>query len=324
MVSPLVPAIFTVSLLLGMPGPSTGRSPAPVPDLAELWQAPADVSAQNVVDGVWGRENAPNPSDTYTFVRDKKRGSSPGLVVTDSRGRRWHVKQGREASPEVVVSRVLSAVGYHQPPVYFLPSFSVADGRDLRTVRGGRFRLSHDALKSRGHWAWEENPFVGTQPYQGLLVILVLLNSADLKNSNNTLYELQSPNGGVARWFVVRDLGTSLGEIGRFNPTPNNPAQFDNKPFIVGVRNGFVDFGYHAVHASLVRERITPDDVRWASGLLSGLTDRQWHDIFRTAGYGAGDAERFIRRVTQKIEEGTRIGGGPRLSVGGDRHRDGR
>jgi len=324
MVSPFVPAIVTVSLLLGMPGLSTGWSPAPAPSLAGWWQPPADVSAQNVVDGAWGPENAPSPSDIYTFVRDKKpsAGSSPGLVVTDSRGRRWHVKQGREASPEVVVSRVLSAVGYHQPPVYFLPSFAVAQGREVRTVRGGRFRLSHDGLTSRGHWAWEENPFVGTQPYQGLLVILVLLNSADLKNSNNTLYDLQTPKGGVDRWFVVRDLGTALGEVGRFDPTPNNPTHFDRKPFIVGVRNGFVDFGYHAVHASLVRERITPDDVRWASGLLSGLTDRQWHDIFRTAGYGAADAERFIRRVTQKIEEGMRIGVGPRLSVGGDRQRD--
>jgi hypothetical protein len=326
MVSPLVPAIVTVSLLLGIPGLSTGWSPAPAPSLAELWQAPADVSAQNVVDGAWGPENAPSPSDIYTFIRDKKpsAGSSPGLVVIDSRGRRWHVKQGREASPEVVVSRVLSAVGYHQPPVYFLPAFTVAQGPEVRTVRGGRFRLSHDGLTSRGHWAWEENPFVGTQPYQGLLVILVLLNSADLKNSNNTLYELQTPKGGVDRWFVVRDLGTALGEIGRFDPTPNNPAHFDRKPFIAGVRNGFVDFGYHAVHASLVRERITPDDVRWASGLLSGLTDRQWHDIFRTAGYGAADAERFIRRVTQKIQEGARLGVDPRLSVGGDRHRDGR
>ena len=324
MVSPLVPAVLTLSVLLGLPGPSIGRSPAPAPSLAELWQAPADVSAQDVVDGAWGRENAPDPSDTYTFVRDKKpsSGSSPGMIVTDSRGRRWHVKQGREASPEVVVSRVLSAVGYHQPPVYFLPSFAVNEGGEVHMVRGGRFRLSLDALNSRGHWAWEESPFVGTQPYQGLLVILVLLNSADLKNSNNTLYDLQTPKGGVTRWFVVRDLGTSLGEIGRFDPTPNNPTAFERKRFILGIRNGFVDFGYHAVHGSLVRERITPDDVRWASGLLSGLTDRQWHDIFRTAGYGAVDADRFIRRVTQKIEEGMRIGVGPRLSVGGDRQRD--
>jgi len=326
MVSPLVPAIVTVSLLLGMPGLSTGGSPAPASNLAELWQAPGDVSAQNVVDGAWGPRNAPDPADTYTFVRDKKSssGSSPGLIVTDSRGRRWHVKQGREGGPEVVVSRVLSAVGYHQPPVYFLPSFTVADGREVRRVRGGRFRLTLDALKSRGHWTWEENPFVGTQPYQGLLVILVLLNSADLKNSNNTLYDVQSPNGGVSRWFVVRDLGTALGEIGRLDPTPNNPTHFERKPFIVGVHNGFVDFGYHAVHASVVRDRITPEDVRWATGLLSRLTDRQWHDIFRTAGYGAADAERFIRRVMQKIDEGIRIGDGPRSTIGSDRHRDGR
>ena len=60
----------------------------------------------------------PIPSDTYTFVRDKKpsSGSSPGLIVTDSRGRRWHVKQGREAGPEVVRVACPSAVGYHQPP----------------------------------------------------------------------------------------------------------------------------------------------------------------------------------------------------------------
>jgi hypothetical protein len=324
MASPLVTAILSVSVLFGMAGPSMGRPLEQAPSVAELWQAPSKVSAQDVVYGAWGRENAPDPSDTYTFVRDKKpaSGSSPGLVVTDSRGRRWHVKQGREASPEVVVSRVLSAVGYHQPPVYFLPSFTLAKGKDVRTVRGGRFRLTHEWLDSRGHWPWEDNPFVGTQPYQGLLVILVLLNSADLKDSNNTIYELRAPKGNVARWFVVRDLGTALGEVGRFNPTPNSPTQFERKPFIVGVRNGFVDFGYHAVHASLVRERITPDDVRWASGLLSGLTDRQWHNIFRTAGYDAVDAERFIRRVTQKIEEGLRIGVSPRLSVGGDRHRD--
>jgi hypothetical protein len=151
----------------------------------------------------------------------------------------------------------------------------------------------------------------------------VLLNSADLKNSNNTLYDLQTPPGGVARWFVVRDLGTSLGEIGRFDPTRTTRR--------------FRSQAVHRRRAQRVRRlRLprrarqprprtnTPDDVRWASGLLSGLTDRQWHDIFRTAGYGAADADRFIRRVTQKIQEGTRLGVDPRLSVGGDRHRDGR
>src|SRR5262245_12948246 len=99
MVSPLAPAILTVALFFAMPGLSIGRSLAQAPSLAELWQAPSNVSAQNVVDGVWGRENAPDPSDTYTFVRDKKpsSGSSPELVDTDSKARRRDGNQGPEA-----------------------------------------------------------------------------------------------------------------------------------------------------------------------------------------------------------------------------------
>ncbi len=312
------PAIVTVSVLFSMPGRSIGAAQAPAPGIAELWQAPANVATQNAFDGPWGLENAPNPDDTYTFVRNKTSGSSPGMVVTDARGRRWHVKQGREGPPEVVVSHVLSAVGYHQPPVYFLPTFRLAGASGLRTVPGGRFRLDDASLKSGGEWAWERNPFVGTKPYQALLVILVLFASADLKDSNNTLYDLTPPHGGVARWYVVRDLGTSLGETGRFDPTPNKLNLFERHRFIASVNNGYVDFAYHAVHARLVQQRITPDDVQWASRLLGELTDRQWHDAFNGAGYDAATAERFIRRVTQKIKEGSRVGLGPPSLSGRD------
>ena len=46
------------------------------------------------------------------------------MIVVDSLNREWSVKQeahGRTAEGpiEVVLSRVLSAVGYRQPPVYF-------------------------------------------------------------------------------------------------------------------------------------------------------------------------------------------------------------
>src|SRR5205814_4652573 len=140
---------------------------------------------------------------------DQTHGTSPGMTVVDPVGRTWHVKQGREGPPEVVVSRILSAVGYHQPPVYFLPSFSIVKAGIVRMEPGGRFRLSVQGLTHRGHWIWEKSPFVGTPPYQGLLVVLVILNSADLKNVNNTVYDVTG-HGDVRRWFVVRDLGTSL------------------------------------------------------------------------------------------------------------------
>jgi hypothetical protein len=64
--------------------------------------------------------------DVYTFVRERVHGANPGVVVRDTKGREWHVKQeprnrniGFEGPPEVTLSRILSAAGYHQPPIYF-------------------------------------------------------------------------------------------------------------------------------------------------------------------------------------------------------------
>jgi hypothetical protein len=74
--------------------------------------------------------------------------------------------------------------------VYFLPSFTLVDEAGRHTGPGGRLRLQDPALKNRGEWSWDQNPFVGTLAYQGL-VIVVLFNSADLKNENNPLYEVK-------------------------------------------------------------------------------------------------------------------------------------
>ncbi|HWW82572.1 MAG TPA: hypothetical protein VNZ26_03160 [Vicinamibacterales bacterium] len=272
--------------------------------MGELWEQPADISKADLLNGPWGADRAPNPDEKYTFLRKKRRGSNTGLTVNDSRGREWHIKQGREAEPEVVLSHVLSAVGYHQPPVYFLPSFTLTDSAGQHTERGGRFRLHDSTLKNRGEWSWDQNPFVGTPAYEGLLVILVLFNSADLKNENNTLYEVKRKNEESTSWFVVRDLGSSLGQTSRFLARINKPDVFETDGFITGVSDGYVRFAYHAKHSNLVQHRIRPEGVAWATGLLSELSDRQWHDAFAGAGYTPSVAERFIRRIHQKIEEG--------------------
>jgi hypothetical protein len=44
--------------------------------------------------------------------------------------------------------------------------------------------------------------------------------------------------------------------------------------------------------------------VRWVSEQLKRLTDDQWRDAFRAGGYAQGLADRFIRRMKQKIDEG--------------------
>ena len=48
---------------------------------------------------------------------------------------------------------------------------------------------------------------------------------------------------------------------------------------------------------------IRPSDVRWAGQLMAKLTDKQWHDAFRAANYSTADAERYIARMKQKIDD---------------------
>ncbi|HKF70012.1 MAG TPA: hypothetical protein VKB36_25880, partial [Vicinamibacterales bacterium] len=187
----LLSAGVFVALLAARPAVSD------TPSTSSLWQRPADIRSGDLFLGPWGAGYAPDPSATYTFVSPKKHGVNPGMVVRDDRGRVWHVKQaphnsqGAEGPVEVVLSRVLSAVGYHQPPVYYLPSFRLADGSGTHVAPGGRFRLAEASLKAQGPWAWRQNPFVGTRPYEGLLATLLVFNSWDLKDSNNTIYEVR-------------------------------------------------------------------------------------------------------------------------------------
>jgi hypothetical protein len=272
-------------------------------DLRQLWEAPANPASADMGYGPWGRALAPDPDATYTFEHRKSQGASPGLTVRDPSGRKWSVKQGQEGPVEVMHSRILSALGYHQPPVYYLPAFTVTDEHGTRRERGGRFRPSLKELDEIGDWSWQQNPFVGTKPYQGLLVIMRMFEGNDLKNSNNSLYEHTRRDGSVERWYVVRDIGNALGDTGRYDSEKNDPGRFERQPFVSGVENGFVVFPYSGWHQELYRGRITPADVRWACELLSRLTDRQWDAAFKSGGYDPATAARFKKAIQTRIAQ---------------------
>lgn len=285
---------------------------APPEPGASLWQRPTDLASRDLYYGPWGSANAPDPDAIYTLVERKHSGVNPGMDVVDAQGREWSVKQEHpsgldaEGPAEVALSRLLSAIGYHQPPVYYLPSFTLKDDWGTHTEPGGRFRLEEETLDSVGSWRWEENPFVGTKPYQGLLVVLMMFNSTDLKNSNNTLYERRNGDR-VERWYVARDIGSALGDTNRFAPRKNDPDTFERHPFILGVRNGHVEFAMNGWYQPLVRDRITPDDVAWAADLLGRLSEQQWRDAFRAGNYEPQVANRFIRKLREKIQQGQAI-----------------
>jgi hypothetical protein len=309
----LLPAVAIISLLasttvLPHTVPSAGLAPP------FIWEEPEDLASRDLFTGPWGAQYAPDPTAVYTFVRPKQGGRNPGVVVTDPLGRTWHVKQskgdhiGDESPVELVVSRVLSAVGYHQPPVYFLPTFTMQDKSGQHVEPGGRMRLDDETLlKNLGEWSWKDNPFVGTQPYKGLLAILLVFNSPDLKTSNNTIYEAHT--GELPEtWYVVRDLGSALGESGSLRPKRNNLALFERYRFITGLEDDFVKVDYHGKQPELIRRQITTADMRWAMALLGRLSDQQWADAFRAGGYTEQSAAPFIRKIKANIAMGQQVG----------------
>lgn len=291
----------------GVGRPQVQNAP-PKPGVS-MWVEPTNLATRDVFYGPWGRELAPDPNDVYELVEMKHSGVNLGMTVKDSKGREWSVKQpypgnlDSEAPVEVAVSRLLSAIGYRQPPVYYLRAFTLEDDFGRHVEVGGRFRPKLEELKEVDSWDWADNPFVGRKEYQGLIVLLMMFNSTDLKNSNNSLYEHRQGDF-VEQWYVARDVGSALGDTNRIAPRKNHPESFEQMPFILGVTNGHVDFAYNGWYKNLVRERIKPAEVAWACDLLGRLSEKQMQDAFRAAGYEPAVAGRFIAKLREKIQQG--------------------
>jgi len=157
-------------------------------------------------------------------------------------------------------------------------------------------------LEAGDPWSFDTNPFVGTMPLNGLLVLQALLENQDIKASNNTIYTLASPVEGAKRWYVIRDLGYSLGRAG-FNGPRNDVETFERGRFIQDVVNGKVRFNFGGRHRKLL-DHITVEDVLWICRRLDRITDRQWRDAFRAGAFEESTAQRFIAVIEARIAEG--------------------
>lgn len=278
--------------------------------MAELWQEPGDLARRNLLHGPGGAERAPDPSGRYTLRKVDTAGFSVTYDVKDTRGQEWSVKLGPEARTEVVVSRLVWAMGYHQPPVYYLPSWTLIGNGRVTTERPARFRLESATERKTGTWSWRNNPFLDTQPFAGLFVLMVLVNNWDLKSPQNAVYEVEHEGEAPAARYVIKDLGASLGKTSWWLPgTRDDVDAFEREPFITGVSGGRVKFHFQgAWREPQLVDSVTVDDVRWMCERLARLSSAQWRDAFRAGGYTAREADRFIRRLRAKIDEGSRLG----------------
>jgi hypothetical protein len=283
---------------------STADRPLTAQELAQLWVEPRDIATRDLLYGTGGPDLQPADGATFRFDSLDTTGFSRGYDVEDEQNREWSVKIGPEAQTEVTASRLLWAVGYHQPPVYYVRRWTLTDGPDAGPQVPGRFRAELENTDVVADWSWQQNLFVGTRPFRGLVALNLLINNWDLKETNNKIYQVGSRADGPSRQYIVRDLGAAFGKS-RWFPygTRNDVEDFESQDYVLGVERERVRFDYRGRHRELLAD-ITPSDVVWICRWVARLSDRQLDDAFRAGGFDEGTRARFVRKLKQKVAQG--------------------
>jgi hypothetical protein len=276
--------------------------------IAQFWIEPEP--NRDLFCGVGGCELAPDPGAIYTILTVKHGGFSAGFTVKDPSEREWSAKLLPEARTEVVASRLLWGVGYHQPPIYYIDQWNAADPPDPNPQAGARFREKspkfHGLKDTDENWSYYDGPFKGTPPMNGLIVLHVMLGSSDLKPDQNAIYTLKEPVDGATTWYVARDLGQTFGKAEILNAPRGDIDAFEKTGFIKKVKGNKVEFEWGGRYSGLLKD-ITTRDVVWICRRLDALTDDQWHDAFRAGGFTRQMADRFIAHMKTKIAAGLRL-----------------
>lgn len=234
------------------------------------------------------------------FKKEKKGGYSTKYVVVDGSGREWVAKLGKEAQSETAANRLLWVAGYSTEVCYLVPRVHIVGKGTFTNVK---LEARPPSVKRLGNWRWDRNPFVGTTEFQGLKVMMVLLNNWDIKDSNTErLLVRNRASGKYETHYVMSDLGGTLGKTGNFlTRSRNRPEHFIKAAFIDTVKDQHVDFHYSGKRKSLFRD-ITVDQARWIGSWLSQVSDRQIRDAFRAANYGPEETKALTQAVRGRIE----------------------
>ena len=296
----------------------------------ELWHYPRDIRSRDLFYGAGGEGHAPHT--TFTFTKEDMHGTNPKFQVRDENGVKWRVKLGVEGRPETAASRLLWAVGYSTNQFYFVPDIKVEGlprhlhrGQNLigaeGTIHNVELRRQVNTEKKIGMWSWHHNPFDGTREFNGLRVMMALLNNWDLKDDNNAVYKVARP-GDLELDYRVSDLGASFGTTGRSwtaRESKGNYHSYSHSRFIRKVTPDDVDF-YVPTRPALINFFELPDfirrlrlrwigrdipraDARWTGQLLVQLSPRQIRDAFRAAGYNGEESAAYAQVVEARIRQ---------------------
>jgi hypothetical protein len=264
-----------------------------------LWQEPTDIASRDLYLGPGGEGMKPDLS-RVTFVEQKKGGYSTKYEVTDGAGHRWVAKLGKEAQSDTAANRLLWAVGYVTEIAYLVPKVEIQGKGSLENVR---FEARPENLKRIGDWKWTDNPFKGTNEFQGLKVMMLLINNWDIKDSNNKIIAQRDAENGNTLSYIISDLGGSLGKTGGvISRSRNKPEDFVKASFVEKVKNGRVDFKYGGKNKDLFND-ITVEQAHWIGRLLSQLSDAQLRDAFRAANYSPEEIAYYTQALKRRIQQ---------------------
>jgi hypothetical protein len=294
-----------------------------------LWRAHPEVARLNLLDGIGGRGRA--PKGPFTFQKEDLAGSNPKMVVIDSGGVKWKLKAGAEAKAETAATRLVWAAGYFADDDYYLANVRITEApSELKRfkgilgadgiLQGARFERDVEHAEKET-WRWKDNAFTGTREFNGLRVMMALINNWDLKDVNNHVH-LVKRGSEIERDYVVTDMGASFGPthiVKGLSESRGNLAVYQNSPFIKRADDGFVDLATPArptilaavrpgayisrIHMQWIRKDIPRADAKWTGQVLSRLSPRQIRDAFRAAGYSEPEVEVFARVIELRIAE---------------------
>ena len=297
-------------------------------DVSVLWQQPDDISSRSLLYGPGGE--AHQPRGIFRFIEEDFGGSQPKFKVEDDKGIRWKVKLGSEAQPETTATRLLSAVGYFTDEDYYLPELQVLGMKKLQRgqqfvsadgkMRGARLERHIKGEKKIGNWSWFKNPFLGTKEFNGLKIMMALINNSDLKTQNNSIYDEE----GLGRRYLVADLGATFGKTGSIvRLSIGNCPDYMNSRFIRRIRSEDVDFVMDtrppflfvfALPYYISRTRtqgmfkhIPRKDAKWIGELLSRLSEQQIKDAFRAGGFTPQQVDGYAGKLRERIAELNRL-----------------
>jgi hypothetical protein len=288
---------------------------------AVIWHDRGNAAALDLVGGPGGKDHG--PGNDLRFIAESPRGTSPKFQVEDEHGAKWKVKLGEEAKSETAATRLLWAVGYVVDEDYYRSEIHVrglthlARGQEFVSpggmVIGARLERD-DGREGSTMWSWYENPFVGTREFNGLRVMMALINNWDLKDVNNRIFA----TGDEAAQYGITDLGATFGRTGNSMTRSKGVAKdYADAHFIEEITTTSVDFvmqsrpffpsvfnlsNYRArTRMESIVKHIPISDARWIGNRLGQLSPEQIRDCFRAAGFSPDEVEMYAQVVMQRI-----------------------